>query len=41
MLLPTTFPKDTSDSPCMAEDTLTVSPGAEVPKATTVNPITN
>ena len=40
ILLPTTFPMAMSALPFRAEDTLTVSSGAEVPKATMVSPIT-
>ena len=40
MLLPTTFPMAMSALPFRAEDTLTVSSGADVPKATMVSPIT-
>lgn len=40
MLLPTTLPMAISALPLRAEDTLTVSSGAEVPNATMVSPIT-
>jgi len=40
ILLPTTFPMAMSALPFRAEETLTVSSGAEVPKATMVRPIT-
>ena len=40
MLLPTTLPMAISALPLRAEDTLTVSSGAEVPNATMVRPIT-
>jgi hypothetical protein len=40
MLLPTTLPIDISALPFKAEETLTVSSGVEVPKATIVSPIT-
>ena len=40
MLLPTTLPIAISALPFKAEDTLTVSSGADVPKATIVSPIT-
>ena len=40
ILLPTTFPIAMSALPFSAETTLTVNSGADVPKATIVNPIT-
>ena len=40
MLLYTTFPNATSDSPCSAEEILIANSGVEVPSATTVKPIT-
>ena len=40
MLLPTTLPMAMSALPFRAEDMLTVSSGADVPKATMVSPIT-
>ena len=40
ILLPTTLPTAMSALPFRADDTLTVSSGAEVPKATIVRPIT-
>ena len=40
MLLPTTLPTAMSALPFRADDTLTVSSGADVPKATMVSPIT-
>ena len=40
ILLPTTLPMAMSALPLRAEDTLTVSSGAEVPNATIVSPIT-
>ena len=40
ILLPTTFPIAMSALPFRADDTLTVSSGAEVPKATMVRPMT-
>ena len=41
MLLPTTFPIESSALPLIADTILTVNSGAEVPKATIVRPITN
>ena len=40
ILLPTTLPTAISAVPLMADEMLTVSSGAEVPKATIVRPIT-
>lgn len=40
ILLPTTFPKPTSFVPSIAEKTLTINSGVEVPNATMVKPIT-
>ena len=40
MLLPTTLPIDSSALPSRAESTLTDNSGVEVPKATTVSPMT-
>lgn len=41
MLLPTTFPIESSALPLIADTILTVNSGAEVPKATIVRPITS
>ena len=40
MLLPTILPTESPEAPFNAAPTLTTSSGAEVPKATTVKPIT-